>query len=497
MKTPDAEPSDSFSIGRKFGFGTNTFIAVVALVLVAAMLNYLASRHFKRFALSLAAKEQLSPLTTQILRSLTEPVKITIYYDPDETLYGAITELLKEYQNLSPKLISLDTVNYDLEPAKAELIKTQYKLPPQAKDLIIFECRGKVRTVTQAELSDYDVSKLLSGESREVKRKAFLGERLFTSAIRTVADTQTPKAFYLIGHGEHELGNALSDYGFGKFGALLRENGIAVAPLPLTGTNDIPADAQLVLIAGATRAFDPAEIDKLERYLIRGGRLFLMLNYRSRTGIEALLGKWGVDVGTGVVVDEKFSRSNSSVIVGNYGSHPVVGALAQANLPLQMILPRPILKTTAAQVADAPQVVELATSSTEGIAVNNLQDGVPRPNPATDPQGAIPLMAAVEKGSIKDVNLDRGSTRLVVTGDSFFLGNKLIEAAANRDFAWHSVNWLLDRSQLLGGIGPRKVTSYTLTITKGQTRNVRWILLAGVPGFIVLLGVMVWFRRRY
>ena len=106
-------------------------------------------------------------------------------------------------------------------------------------------------------------------------------------------------------------------------------------------------------------------------------------------------------------------------------------------------------------------------------------------------------MAAVEKGSIKDVNLDRGSTRLVVTGDSFFLGNKLIEAAANRDFAWHSVNWLLDRSQLLGGIGPRKVTSYTLTITKGQTRNVRWILLAGVPGFIVLLGVMVWFRRRY
>lgn len=493
----EADSPNSFSHGRRFGLGTNTLVSSVALFAVMAMLNYLAGRHYLRVPLSFAAKEQLSPLTMQVLKSLPEPVKIVLYYDPDETLYNPVSQLLKEYALVNPTKLSLDAVNYTLEPAKAELIKTQYKLPPQARDLVIFECRGKTRIVAQSELSDYDISKVVSGESKEVKRKGFMGERMFTSAIRTVADPQVSRAVFLIGHGEHDRTNSLSDFGYGRFSALLRENGIQAAPLSLAGTNDVPADTQLVIIAGPTLAFDPAEIDKLDRFLNKGGRLFLLLNYQSRTGLERLLSKWGVEFGTGVVVDEKESRSNSSVIIAKYAGHPVVGALSQAKLPLQMILPRPILKRAGPQGADAPQVVELATSSEEGIAVNDVQNGVPRPNPATDPHGAIPVMIAVEKGSIKDVNLDRGSTRMIVTGDSYFLGNKLIEAAANRDFAWHAINWLLDRSQLLGGIGPRKITEYTLTVTQRQMTNLRVLVLAGIPGGVLLLGLLVWFRRRY
>ena len=44
-------------------------------------------------------------------------------------------------------------------------------------------------------------------------------------------------------------------------------------------------------------------------------------------------------------------------------------------------------------------------------------------------------MVAVEKGAIKDVITERGSTRMVVVGDSLFLANHQIDSAANRDFA--------------------------------------------------------------
>jgi hypothetical protein len=292
----DADSPNSFSSGRKWGVGTNTLVSVVAFLAVMAMLNYLASRHFTRVPLSFAAKEQLSTLTVQVLQSLPEPVKIILYYDPDETLYGPVSQLLKEYTLLNPTRLSLDVVNYVVEPAKAELIKNQYKLPPQAKDLVIFECRGKTKIVAQSDLSDYDISKVISGESNEVKRKAFLGERLFTSAIRTVADPQTLRAAFLVGHGEHDRTNSLSDFGYGRFTSLLRENGIQISPLSLAETNDVPADTQLLIIAGPTRAFDLGEIDKLDRFLNKGGRLFLLLNYQSRTGLERLLSKWGVDL---------------------------------------------------------------------------------------------------------------------------------------------------------------------------------------------------------
>ena len=60
-----------------------------------------------------------------------------------------------------------------------------------------------------------------------------------------------------------------------------------------------------------------------------------------------------------------------------------------------------------------------------------------------------------------------------------------------------AVDWLLDRTQVLGQIGPRAIKEYKFTMTQAQMISVRWILLAVVPGVIMLLGLLVWFRRRF
>jgi len=90
--------------------------------------------------------------------------------------------------------------------------------------------------------------------------------------------------------------------------------------------------------------------------------------------------------------------------------------------------------------------------------------------------GAVPLMVAVEKGTIPGVAADTGSTRLVVVGDSLFLVNANIEFDANRDFASLAVNWLLDQVQLLA-IGPRPIHEYRISLTQSQMKGARWILM--------------------
>ena len=85
---------------------------------------------------------------------------------------------------------------------------------------------------------------------------------------------------------------------------------------------------------------------------------------------------------------------------------------------------------------------------------------------------------------------------MIVTGDSFFLDNQMMQAAANRDFAGYAANWLLDRPTLLEGIGPRPVTEYRLTMTRAQQNKVRWLLLGALPGGILLFGGLVWLVRR-
>src|SRR5205823_4150032 len=109
----------------------------------------------------------------------------------------------------------------------------------------------------------------------------------------------------------------------------------------------------------------------------------------------------------------------------------------------------------------------------------------------------FPLMVAVEKGAIQGVITERGATRIVVTGDSLFLANGWIDLpVGNRDFADAAINWLLNRAQLLEGIGPRSVKEYKIVMTNAQLQQAEWVLLAGLPGGVLTLGGMVWLRRR-
>lgn len=493
---PTSPPS--YSLGRRFGAGFNVLVGAVAMLAIVLMANYLATRHFKRFALSGEREYKLSPITQQVLRGLTNQVKITVYYDPEDALYSHVTGLLKEYSLRSPRL-TVDTVNYVLEPGKAELVKATYKLPPATKDVVIFDGGGggAPKVVRHAELSNYDISDVVAGKSRDVRLKSFNGEQHFTSALISLTDRAPQKAYFLAGHGEHDPRETTRDDGYARFALLLQENNVTLALLSLAGTNEIPADCNLLIIGGPVLLIEPAEREKIDRYLSsQGGRLLVLFRLLGRPGLEPLLAKWGVDVGDNYVVDLPSSKSaDSYVVVGNYGAHEIVRPLAQGGLPLQLPSPRSIgRRANFPQTADAPQVQVLASTTESGEAILDHRNGLRR-NAALDTRGVIPLMVAVEKGGVRGESRGRGATRLVVTGDSHFLDNQMIEAAANRDFAWNAVNWLLDRSSLLG-IPPQPVRDFKFTMTERQMSRVRWIVLGAIPGAVLFWGWLVYVRRQ-
>ncbi len=88
------------------------------------------------------------------------------------------------------------------------------------------------------------------------------------------------------------------------------------------------------------------------------------------------------------------------------------------------------------------------------------------------------------------------TVRLVVMGDSAWLNNALYDREANAELAWHLINWMLDRSQLLA-IGPRPITDHRFSLTEKNRRDLMGWLLGVVPGSILGLGFLVWLRRRH
>ncbi len=268
---------------------------------------------------------------------------------------------------------------------------------------------------------------------------------------------------------------------------MLAESYITTEPLQLTGEAPVPDDCNLLVIAGPQTAFSETELQKIDQYLTQGGRLFALFNCLSikhPTGLEPILQKWGVNVIPDVVQDLKSGNENS-VVVKIFNPQTFVNPLTQ--LALQMVLPLPISQVDWKKPpANAPKVDELAFSS--------LQSKLTRES--TLAPRSYPLMAAIEQKSAAGVANTRGTTRIVVTGDSFFLDNQMINAGANRDFAGYAANWLLDRTILLEGIGPRSVTEFRLAMTQTQLLNVRWLLLAALPGGVLVFGGLVWLVRR-
>jgi len=271
-KLPSNRPS--FSAVKKWSAALNVFASCLPLLALVVMVNYLASRHFLRFQWMADERYRLSPMTLKLLQTRTNQVKAIVFFDPDEALYASVKGLINEYQLACPKL-DVEYVNYLLLTGRANWIKTQYQLSDADKDLVIFDCNGKKRIVRTKELSDYDLQGIFAG--KEARRTSFKGEQFFTSAILGVTDPKPFKAYCLQGHGEHDPASDDEMNGYFKFARVLEDKDVVVEPLSLL-TNDVPADCQLLIIAGPRHTLAPDELERIENYLNHGGgRAFILL----------------------------------------------------------------------------------------------------------------------------------------------------------------------------------------------------------------------------
>ncbi len=492
----------SYEPGRFWRAGCNMAVGIVAMVAIAAMVNYLAATrlHWRRDLLA-SRRPQLSPLTVGTLAALTNEVKAVVLFDPGSDLYRHVEGLLREYALQSPR-IRVQTVDYVRDVALATAVKSQYGLGKNIGDVVVFDAgNGRFRTVDDAEMSTYDadVKGMLQGRTNDIRRVAFRGEALFTSALAGLSEGTRQRAYFLQGHGESDPGSDDDARGLSRMVRLLAEKNVESLILTNAGSG-IPADASVLLVMGPTQPLLPNEVAALATYLDKGGRVLVataMETLRRKGGLEELLETWGVYLPAQFASDEQASMRGFDVVSTRFGSHPVTTPLTRASASVHFQAPRVVVPIPEDRLpAGGPKAVALAVTGPEGRTMSELTDnrtlGFVE---GRDRRGEVPMAVASERGGVSGISAARGTSRLIVVGDSLLFANSPINSAANRDFAALSVNWLLDRQQSLA-IGPRAVAEYRLNLTGRQMRLVRIALLGALPGGALALGFLVWLRRR-
>lgn len=362
----DSRSKATFSPYRKWGIALQVCFLIFLVLSAVAMVNYISRDYFLRLHVSTRTRIELAPRTVSLLKSLTNEVKVTLYYDQKDALYSTITDLLKEYSLVNPG-ISVQTVDYLLDPGAAQKVKADYRLGSTTdKNLVIFDCAGRVEMRDGNALAQVTLEQIPNDKEIQIRRKvtAFQGEIAFDAALLGVTNPKRLNVYFLQGHYEHRIDSGDEQVGYLKFAALLQQNNIRVQPLSLLGTNGVPMDCNLLVIGGPASAIPPVELAKIEQYLNEGGRLLALFNADSlnkETGLERILAKWGVQVGNNVVVDPEHSESGSDVVVSAFSKHPLVNPLLGS--ALYLVQPRTVSKLNLRmQPADAPHVEEIAYS---------------------------------------------------------------------------------------------------------------------------------------
>ncbi|MCZ7635639.1 MAG: GldG family protein [Verrucomicrobia bacterium] len=488
----------SFSGAQRVRVGTQVLVALLAGLAIVGMANYLAARHYHRFQWTSDARFDLSRTTRQVLGAVTNEMSVILLFDRDHPLFPSVYGLLSEYAYACPRL-KLEHLNYRRDPGRAELLAARLQLASSETDLVVFEAGNRFKIVRAAELSDYDVASLLAGE-REVRRVAFKGEPLFTHAIAALLDTQSPVACFLRGHGEHDPASDEKLLGYSRFAGLLRQKGIEVQTLELLGNTEVPEACRLLVIAGPRSPLDPLELERLTRYVQRGGRVLALLSFhqaqRERTGLEDWLQGWGVTVGDNFVFDPDQSIRGNDLVVSNYSAHAITAPLRDRRLHL--VLARSMMaRTSPGPGAAGGRVQPLFFTSVGGTP------------PAPSPPAGSPTFPRSRCARRRPARCGR-RTRQHPGARRRPRGRppgrrRRIALPRQRDDSQRrqprvrqpGCELAAGSPQDLAGLAARPLHEYRITLTRTAMIQLRWLLLLVLPGALLAVGGVVWWRRRY
>ncbi|MEI6809028.1 MAG: GldG family protein [bacterium] len=489
---------------KRFATGFNVLTSLILAITATILLNYLAAEHF-RYRRDVSRKQfySLSERTKHILTTvkgtITAHVVFSVSKKQKETVQDII-RLLEEYRQYAGRNGSLRLIIKQVDPdrdlATIEALKQKFDL--RTADVVLFESGGHSRCIAERNIIKRETRWATPGTSLQSVKTAFCGEREFSSAILSLMENRKPVVCFVKGHGERDIEDFNKGSGYTDITRALHFENIETRSVRLTDPAGIPADCDLLIVAGPRNTMHRSEVAAISAYLKAGRSLLLLLDSGQVSGLEPLMTEWAVGLPDEVVIDR---TSGLNAIIGTgeeiyihlFGIHPITADLTD----MSMILPRPVLPLETASPAangrdDKKRLTILASCSENGWA-DTANSTTPTYDPAIDRKGPVSVALAVERGPSGGINIEVKPTRIAVVGDSGFVANGQ-SAGANVDFFINSVNWLLQRDTLVA-VGPKPYDQTALLINDSQLWWIFMLVVIAIPLAVALLGIVVWLRR--
>src|SRR5262245_59916005 len=454
-----AHASDLTALFARRGarYGVNTAVVVLLLLGIIGFVEAVSYRHNSRADLTENKRNSLSPQTIQLLRGLKTDVNAVAFFRSDQPGKRVAEDLLKQYARYAGGKLTWKVVDPDREPGLAR------RYGVESYGTVVLETKAKSEKVTDAE-----EEKLTNGLVKVTRE----GKRI---------------VYVIQGHGEAEL-TSTERAGFSEAKSSMEKANYDVKPLVLARAGKVPDDATVVILAGPRNDLFPPELEALDAYVGRGGKVLAMVNPFQNEGLKKHLVKYGFQLDDDLVVEQNpigrlFGIGPEVPIIQQYESHPITRDLGGVTTLFPLTRSITALKTAPKGV----NVQVLARTSPDSWGETNradLQRGVAKPDPQ-DLKGplAVAAVATVDK------------SRIVVYGTSNLAANQFLNIQGNRDFFLNTVSWLAEEEDQIS-VRPKDVKQTPVFMSANQAQAVNLLPMLVLPGLVLIGGIIAVVRRR-
>lgn len=452
---------------------TGILLAIVVTVAVNLGLNYVPEQ-YSSFDLTENRLYALTDETKTFLSGLSEDV--TLYVLSEEGAGDA--DLSKTLERIADQSGHVK-VTY-VSPAKNPNFYQNYTDTQPSSGSLIVEGEKRSTVVDYGDIYTYE----MDYSTYSYQTTGYDGEGQIVSAIAYVTTEDMPIFYVIGGHGELELEE--------KFVNTITKENASYETLMLYSVDEIPEDAQGVILNAPTSDYSKEDAEKVINYLKTGGNALIVSTMAEgeMANFKRILDFYGITEVDGTIVEQ----DRNYYYQNPYYLFPEIGA-AEATAPLaDGLVFAPFSKGLSYEEDTTGEILykPLLTTSGSAFSKTDIKDNSDFEKGADDIDG--PFTVSVE---VKKSTEDGGTSHaFVVGGESLFTTLADDMAPGNNVKLFGSIISILADHESSVSV-PIKSLSMPNLVFKAQTAYIAAVLCVIVIPIVTLAaGLVIWMRRR-
>ncbi len=479
-------PADfrAFIAGRQMRYSTGAVFGTLLLFGVIALTYVVLQRAVITLDMTEGQRFTLSAETIAVLKRVVYPMRITGFYSPSLLSQREIDDqFFRLYEVETNGLITREYIDPEQQPALAQ------------KYNVSFDGQIFLSYVNADGSTDFSTTaRVPISESQE---------RDMTGAIARQLISGTLTVYFERSHGERDPLDSTQE-GMSGINGGIQESGLITQPFDLQQVasvgGDLPADASALILARPLTDFSESEIAVIDRYMQRGGSLFIMSDvlfnqdaFLREDGAfnQYLWQNFGLRALDAAIVDPASSQDTPLDIISAavYTDSAIAARLDSGDNPTLFRLARALEISN--NPPDNTPNGRIIMSSPQSYGETNLQQLGETNTYAFDPEDIQGPLTSVAWA----YNQKTGA-KIVLVGDSDFATNGQVLMGGNSILFTDGVAWLTGYGDQINYAPQAYRTGLPLMFVSGQTLDlIAFVTVILMPGLVLLTGFIVWTRR--